>query len=159
MGGCFWIRCRNVRPKWCSSGSVSRSLLGRAPRRGAATLRHLAKSASLWERRIAILATFHFIKRGKFAPTLRIARLLLRDQEDLIHKAAGWMLREVGNRDLPALEGFLLKHCREMPRTMLRYAIERLPERKRRQFLEGRAPARPRSHGAAGAAPSSIGRQ
>ncbi|MCG3148690.1 MAG: hypothetical protein PCFJNLEI_02135 [Verrucomicrobiae bacterium] len=100
-----------------------------------APLSKLARSASLWERRIAIIATFHFIKRGEFAPTLRIARQLLGDEHDLIHKAVGWMLREVGKRDLPALEGFLQEHHRRMPRTMLRYAIERLPERRRQWYL------------------------
>ncbi len=95
----------------------------------------LAKSASLWERRIAILATFYFIRHGDFADTLRIAERLLDDRADLIHKAAGWMLREVGKRDVLVLEAFLEKHCRVMPRTMLRYAIERLPEKKRRSYL------------------------
>src|SRR5262249_16939525 len=97
----------------------------------------LSRSKSLWERRIAIIATFHFIKHGKFTPTLRVARVLLRDREDLIHKAVGWMLREVGNRDLPVADSFLRKHYRQMPRTMLRYAIERLPERKRQCYLKG----------------------
>jgi len=105
--------------------------------RSRAPLLRLARSKSLWERRIAIIATFHFIKRGEFAPTLRIARQLLRDREDLIHKAAGWMLREVGKRDRLAAENFLRKHYRQMPRTMLRYAIERLPERQRQCYLKG----------------------
>jgi 3-methyladenine DNA glycosylase AlkD len=97
----------------------------------------LAGSASLWERRIAVVATQHFIRRGDFADTLRLAGLLLGDREDLIHKAVGWMLREVGKRDQAVLEGFLAGHCRRMPRTMLRYAIERLPQERRRQYLEG----------------------
>ena len=105
--------------------------------RNRSPLLKLARSVSLWERRIAIIATFHFIKRGEFAPTLRIARLLLRDPEDLIHKAVGWMLREVGKRDLPAEEKFLRRYYRQMPRTMLRYAIERLPERQRQCYLKG----------------------
>jgi 3-methyladenine DNA glycosylase AlkD len=96
----------------------------------------LAHSKSLWERRIAVLATFHFIKRGEFEPTLRIARLLLRDEHDLIHKAVGWMLREVGKRDLPVEEAFLCRHYRRMPRTMLRHAIERLPEARRQCYLK-----------------------
>jgi hypothetical protein len=104
---------------------------------GRSRLMELAQSKCLWERRIAVLATFHFIKRGKFLPTLRVARHLLRDREDLIHKAVGWMLREVGKRDLPVLEGFLGKHYRRMPRTMLRYAVERLPENRRQQYLDG----------------------
>jgi 3-methyladenine DNA glycosylase AlkD len=103
-------------------------------------LTRLAGSLSLWERRIAIVATLFLIRRGDFADTLRLAGLLLGDREDLIHKAAGWMLREVGKRDESVLEGFLAGHCRQMPRTMLRYAIERLPETKRRQYLEGEVP-------------------
>ncbi len=100
-------------------------------------LTRLAGSASLWERRIAIVATLHFIRRDDFADTLRLAALLLRDREDLIHKAVGWMLREVGKRNEPVLEGFLATHCRQMPRTMLRYAIERFDETRRRQYLRG----------------------
>jgi 3-methyladenine DNA glycosylase AlkD len=96
-----------------------------------------AKSENLWIRRISILATFHLIRRGRFRETLRIARILLRDPHDLIHKAVGWMLREVGKRDVRAAEGFLRSHYRSMPRTMLRYAIERFPERKRLAYLRG----------------------
>ena len=95
----------------------------------------LASSDNLWERRIAIIATLHFIRRREFADTLAITRQLLGDREDLIHKAAGWMLREVGKRDLRAEEEFLGRHHRHMPRTMLRYAIERFPERKRQRYL------------------------
>lgn len=101
-------------------------------------LYRLAKSASLWERRISILATFHFIRQGDFADTLKIAEKLLGDKEDLIHKAVGWMLREVGKRDVAMLEAFLNDHCRAMPRTMLRYAIERFPEEKRRKYMDGK---------------------
>lgn len=102
-----------------------------------APLGRLAKSGDLWERRVAVMATFHFIKRGEFGETLDIARTLLSDREDLIHKAVGWMLREVGKRDLLAEEEFLKKHYRRMPRVMLRYAIERFPEEKRQPFLKG----------------------
>ncbi len=97
----------------------------------------LAASDLLWERRISILATFHFIKRGEFNETLRIAERLLGDREDLMHKAVGWMLREVGKRDLASEEAFLKEHCRGMPRTMLRYAIERFPEPVRQRYLRG----------------------
>lgn len=97
----------------------------------------LAKSSDLWERRIAIMSTFHFIKRHEFSQTLKISRMLLSDEEDLIHKAVGWMLREVGKRHLPTQEKFLKEHYKKMPRTMLRYAIERFPESKRRGYLKG----------------------
>lgn len=100
-------------------------------------LYRLARSASLWERRIAILGTFHFIKRRDFADTLAIAALLRDDPEDLLHKAVGWMLREVGKRDQAAEEAFLAQHYLAMPRTMLRYAIERFPEPLRLQYLKG----------------------
>ena len=105
--------------------------------RGRKPLNRLAKSASIWERRISILATHWFIRHGDFADTLRIAEKLLTDGEDLIHKAAGWMLREVGKRDLVVLEEFLSANCRAMPRTMLRYAIERFPVEKRQAYLKG----------------------
>ncbi|MFH0994168.1 MAG: DNA alkylation repair protein [Pseudomonadota bacterium] len=100
-------------------------------------LYQLARSGSLWERRIAILATFHFIKRGKFDETLRIAEMLLADKEDLIHKAVGWMLRETGKRDLQREEVFLGAYYQQMPRTMLRYAIEKFPHDKRISYLKG----------------------
>lgn len=98
-------------------------------------LYRLAKSSWLWDRRISILATFHFIRQLDFADTLKISEVLLADKEDLIHKAVGWMLREVGKRADVVLERFLDQHCRAMPRTMLRYAIEKLPERKRQGYL------------------------
>jgi 3-methyladenine DNA glycosylase AlkD len=97
----------------------------------------LAKSKDLWERRIAIVSTFHFIKHHEFRPTLRIARMLLKDNHDLIHKAVGWMLREVGKRDRTVLDSFLGDTYRTMPRTALRYAIERHPEKVRKAYLAG----------------------
>jgi 3-methyladenine DNA glycosylase AlkD len=97
-------------------------------------LYRLAKSENVWERRIAILATYHFIRNGDFSDTLKIAEMLLQDRHDLIHKAVGWMVREVGKRDATAEEAFLEKYWRVMPRTMLRYAIERLPESKRLRY-------------------------
>jgi 3-methyladenine DNA glycosylase AlkD len=101
------------------------------------TLTRLATSGDLWERRMAIVATFHFIKKHDFDETLRIARLLLGDREDLIHKAVGWMLREVEKRETAVAENFLQAYYRQMPRTMLRYAIERLPEARRQAYLKG----------------------
>ncbi|PIU40807.1 MAG: DNA alkylation repair protein [Candidatus Omnitrophica bacterium CG07_land_8_20_14_0_80_42_15] len=98
----------------------------------------LATSSSLWERRIAILSTFHYIKNNEFGDTLKIAKILLNDHEDLIHKAVGWMLREVGKRDLAREERFLKKYYKKIPRTMLRYAIERFAESKRQAYLKGK---------------------
>jgi 3-methyladenine DNA glycosylase AlkD len=103
-------------------------------------LARLAASGILWERRMAIIATFHFIKRGDLDETFRIAASLLGDPEDLIHKAVGWMLREAGKRDVTAAEAFLRTHYRQMPRTMLRYAIERFPEARRQAYLKGAVP-------------------
>lgn len=96
---------------------------------------NLAKSEMLWERRIAVLSTFAFIRAGEFLPTLKLAKILLYDQEDLIHKAVGWLLREVGKRDEKSLINFLDQYTLQMPRTMLRYAIEKLPENKRQFYL------------------------
>jgi 3-methyladenine DNA glycosylase AlkD len=98
-------------------------------------LDRLAASENLWERRTAILATMAFIKQNKYDLTLEIAAKLMKDREDLIHKAAGWMLREVGNRAPAVLENFLDQHASNMPRTMLRYAIEKFDEPKRQAYL------------------------
>jgi len=103
--------------------------------RNRSLLHKLARSKNLWQRRIAIVATFAFIRTQQFEDTLRIAEVLMPDKHDLIHKAVGWMLREVGKRDEKQLEQFLKKYSGEMPRTMLRYAIERLDERKRKAYL------------------------
>ena len=100
-------------------------------------LYRLVRSRSLWERRISIVATFHFIRQNDFSDTLELSQRLLADKEDLIHKAAGWMLREVGKRDTDAARTFLAEHYQRMPRTMLRYAIERFPEAERQAYLKG----------------------
>ena len=101
-------------------------------------LTKLSRSENLWERRISILSTFEFIRKKDFSDTLKISKRLLKDEQDLIHKAVGWMLREIGKRDLETEEEFLKKHYKKMPRTMLRYAIEKFPEKKRLAYLEGR---------------------
>jgi 3-methyladenine DNA glycosylase AlkD len=100
-------------------------------------LRRLARSESLWERRISMMTTYHFIKQDDYADTLAIAEILLHDSHDLIHKIVGWMLREVGKRDQSVEEEFLQEHYRAMPRTMLRYAIEKFEEGLRQRYLKG----------------------
>jgi 3-methyladenine DNA glycosylase AlkD len=97
----------------------------------------LVQSKYLWERRTAIIATFYFIRKNEFDDTLKIAEILLHDKEDLIHKAVGWMLREVGKREIEFEEEFLQEHYKKMPRTMLRYAIEKFPETSRKMYLRG----------------------
>jgi 3-methyladenine DNA glycosylase AlkD len=96
----------------------------------------LSKSKSLWQRRVSMILTFALIRSGDLEPTIIIAKALLKDEQDLIHKAVGWMLREAGKRDVMLLRRFLREHAHEMPRTMLRYAIEKLPERERKQWLQ-----------------------
>ena len=95
----------------------------------------LAKSKSLWQRRVSMILTFALIRKGDLEPTIIIAQSLLKDDQDLIHKAVGWMLRELGKRDVMMLRRFLSEHAHEMPRTMLRYSIEKLPERERKKWL------------------------
>ena len=97
-----------------------------------------ANSKDLWEKRISIISTQAFIREHFFEDTLNISKILLHDKQDLIHKAVGWMLREIGNRDFETEEEFLKKHYKTMPRTMLRYAIEKFPEQKRIAYLKGK---------------------
>ena len=97
----------------------------------------MAESDNIWERRIAIMSTFHLIKKNMFKDALKISEVLLKDKEDLIHKAVGWMLREIGKRDILAEKNFLDKHYHDMPRTMLRYSIEKFQEKDRQKYLKG----------------------
>lgn len=106
--------------------------------RNRSLLARLARSKSLWERRIAILATAWFLHEGEVADTFRIAEMLLGDEHDLIHKATGWMLREAAKSDRAAAEKFLDRHAAKMPRTMLRYAIERFPPEQRKKYMTAR---------------------
>jgi len=95
-----------------------------------------AEDGDLWKKRIAVISTFYFIRKDEFADSLRMAEILLKDKNDLIHKAVGWMLREIGKRDSDILENFLTRYGKKMPRTMLRYAIEKFSEEKRKNFLK-----------------------
>jgi 3-methyladenine DNA glycosylase AlkD len=132
----FYLANRKAVNNWDLVDGSAPYILGRFLLGGdRAILYRFARSRDLWERRIAIIATFAFIRAGDFADTLAIAKLLLSDTHDLIHKAVGWMLREVGNRAPEAERRFLAEHAAAMPRTMLRYAIEKFPERERKAFL------------------------
>lgn len=133
----FYLEERRYVNNWdlvdTSAGTiVGEHLFGRSTR----LLDSLARSESVWDRRIAMIATFYFIRHDRFDEALRIAGKLLRDEHDLIHKAVGWMLREIGKRDPAAEMAFLERHAAEMPRTMLRYAIERFPPAQRKRLME-----------------------
>jgi 3-methyladenine DNA glycosylase AlkD len=106
-------------------------------REGVDILKMLAKSNNLWERRISVVSTFALIKKRNLGESLALADMLLHDEHDLIHKAVGWMLREVGKKNIDVLEIFLSTRYKNMPRTMLRYAIEKFPEEKRKKYLRG----------------------
>lgn len=136
----FYLKCakENKINNWDLVDLSAPNLVGRyLIDKDKSILYSLAKSSNLWERRISVLATFYFIKEKKFDDSLKIAEILLEDKHDLIHKAVGWMLREIGKRDLKVEEAFLKKHYKKMPRTMLRYSIERFEEGKRLRYLNG----------------------
>jgi 3-methyladenine DNA glycosylase AlkD len=132
----FYVHNRRLVRSWDAVDDTAPNIVGpHLLTRDKKLLYQLARSSSLWERRIAMVSTLCFIRQGRVSDTLRLAKILLHDDEDLIHKATGWMLREVGKRDLPALKRFLKAHAATMPRTMLRYAIERFPEPERIRYL------------------------
>lgn len=132
------MKMRRTLNSWDAVDATAPSIVGPYLHdKNKAVLYKLARSKSLWDRRIAIVATSYFIRKHQLEDTFRIAEMLLSDKEDLIHKATGWMLREAGKKDQPALEQFLKTHYHSLPRTSLRYAIERFPENKRKAFLAG----------------------
>ena len=134
----FYLRHRRYIHSWDGVDDSAPYIVGPyLLQREKALLYELARSSRLWDRRIAMVSTLCFIRQGYVEHTLKLAELLLKDEEDLIHKACGWMLREVGKKDPAALKRFLRKHYRNMPRTMLRYAIERFPEPERQRYLKG----------------------
>ena len=136
----FYLRNRQYVNNWDLVDCSAHKILGRAIHEGlqeVEILDRLAVSDILWERRIAIIATMYFIHKGQLDHTFRLAERLLADREDLMHKAVGWMLREAWKKDSAAVETFLIKHYSQIPRTALRYAIEKMEETKRRSFLKG----------------------
>jgi 3-methyladenine DNA glycosylase AlkD len=136
----FYIRNRRLIREWDAVDGTAPYIVGPwLLDRDKALLYDLARSPRLWDRRIAIVSTWWFIRNGRVGDAFALAEILLGDPEDLIHKATGWMLREAGKKDLRALERFLRKHHASMPRTALRYAIERFPPEQRQRYLQRRA--------------------
>ena len=137
----FYLHNMQYINNWDLVDCSAHKILGRAIHEGlqeVEILDRLAVSDILWERRIAIIATMYFIHKGQLEHTFRLAEKLLADREDLMHKAVGWMLREAWKKDPAAVETFLIKHYPQIPRTALRYAIEKMEETKRQRFLKGR---------------------
>ncbi len=135
----FYLRNTKKINNWDLVDLSSHKIIGKhLLNRDRKILYKLAKSSNLWEKRIAVISTFAFIQHSQFQDSLKIAGILLEDKEDLIQKAVGWMLREIGKKDFGKEEEFLRKHYKQMGRTMLRYAIERFPEGKRKAYLNGK---------------------
>jgi len=133
----FYLKNTNNINNWDLVDVSAPTIVGEfLEREGAFVLKHLAKSKNLWERRIAIVSTYAFIKKRNFGETLAISEMLLNDEHDLIHKAVGWMLREIGKRNKNVLEIFLSTRYKQMPRTMLRYAIEKFPQEERKFYMK-----------------------
>ncbi|MCF7790370.1 MAG: DNA alkylation repair protein [Victivallales bacterium] len=134
----LYLRSTEYINNWALVDASAQHIVGRyLKRKNRNILYRLAESQLLWDRRISIVSTFYFIKQNDFADTLKISEILLHDTEDLIHKATGWMLREVGKRSPADEENFLRKFYKTMPRTMLRYAIERFEKNERQKYLRG----------------------
>ena len=132
----FYIKNRKYIRDWNNVDDSAPYIVGPyLINRDKSLLYELAESNRIWDRRMAIVSTLHFIRHGHLSDTLKLAKLLLNDQEDLIHKAVGWVLRELGKKNLLLLKKFLNKHHQKMPRTMLRYAIERFSPDERHQYL------------------------
>jgi 3-methyladenine DNA glycosylase AlkD len=134
----FYLKNRRGFNNWDLIDSTAPLIVGASLYRDASErnlLKKLAKSKNLWDRRIAMLGTFYFIRQDQFSPTLQVAKMLIKDEEDLIHKASGWMLREIGKRDIKPLLKFLDQYSKQMPRTMLRYSIEKLSASQRAYYM------------------------
>lgn len=134
----FYLKNRKGLNNWDLVDSSAHKILGPwLYDKDRSLLYELAHSGQLWDQRIAVISTFYFIDRDDFSDSLKIAEILLHHPHDIIHKAVGWMLREIGNRDYSTAFQFLRKHYKSMPRTMLRYAIEKFESERRHQFLKG----------------------
>jgi len=133
----FYLENTHRINNWDLVDSSAHKILGEYYRDKPKDIFHkLSKSNNLWERRISVIGTFSYIPDGSFETSLTIAEILLHDPHDLIHKAVGWMLREIGKRDQNTLESFLQKHYKTMPRTMLRYSIEKLDKQKKQYYMK-----------------------
>ena len=133
----FYLKHRHQGNNWDLVDCIADKILGRhLLDKDKFILYELAKSDSLWDRRISIISTFEFIKNNQFEDAIKISEILMNDKHDLIHKAVGWMLREAGKRNKHLLDKFLQKHHKKMPRTMLRYAIERFSDSERKKYLK-----------------------